>query len=866
MPRTYASESRLIHRRLASGKKPTTRVVTGKDEFNRPIVQQRTDVARNAQNVERAKTLSAKSDVVESYIDPKTGADSRERDNEGNFIEGTGTLFKNRVSGPLAPTLARRDSTEGPSTIVTNDALTRLRNQANGDSTNPNDELQLGSGQSPRAQGTGVIEQRRNARLDANNATQQQRQRNQLALRGIADPVGEKLASVRARIAQEEASGTHSYTVEEKAMMEQQAIAEGQAELQVQQQASDQATQQAQATGVAGDKTTQSKGQQQTQFTPEQSQQQAALQAAISGLPPEMQPFGQAIMQSLQSSQQGQSDLNRGLQAQGQSFQDQRDDLESTIRGIADRADQTFQAIDKNAQSIRDRNEQNLNEQEAAAKARLDWQEQEQTRKLNDQKKKAIDSKIAQLAMTGRANSSGGLKELEEVGREYEKAISDLQIEMGVQRTELAARFTALHTEVWNDYELGYENNRKDLTATLERISLQGLSSRQAIAKAEDNALQAFIQNTIGLRKEAAKTLQDGISQVYGLIADDRNFKRQSQETAWNRLEWAKSTFGTNPPPGLADQLAKDLPGVDVAGLLATPTAAEMKRARSGSGIGAMNYITFASSELDSTGRPPTLVEYIDMKQREFNKGQSGPVLVDEKLKKQWRIEYDAKIVGMKKLDPAQIGREFKDKLTKSGFGSVYAMKKAEETLNGYLASGDYAEARRYVDGMGKMLAGGQVDSYTQAITVRNNLSQMQQILERLRNRVGPVIGQFVSRNPYDSDVAQLNNLIAQTTSPLGRGIFKETGAFTDQDAARFAKALASPTMTYENAVASLRLTQGTVESVLANSINFQRAAGYNVRDIQQQIENAPNLAPDDPEPIPGTEDYIREYLRSQGY
>jgi hypothetical protein len=82
-----------------------------------------------------------------------------------------------------------------------------------------------------------------------------------------------------------------------------------------------------------------------------------------------------------------------------------------------------------------------------------------------------------------------------------------------------------------------------------------------------------------GIIASANKTMQDNINK-------QRDDDMKKEENAWDRLNWAISTYGSDAPLGILESIQKDLPGTDISSILGNPTLAQLKMVKSKSGGG----------------------------------------------------------------------------------------------------------------------------------------------------------------------------------------------------------------------------------------------------------------------------------------
>jgi len=78
---------------------------------------------------------------------------------------------------------------------------------------------------------------------------------------------------------------------------------------------------------------------------------------------------------------------------------------------------------------------------------------------------------------------------------------------------------------------------------------------------------------------------------------NDRGMK--IEESAWSKLDWAISTYGSEVPLGILESIQRDLPSTDISSILGNPTLEQLKMVKSKSGGGSIagSYDTSATSQ-----------------------------------------------------------------------------------------------------------------------------------------------------------------------------------------------------------------------------------------------------------------------------
>lgn len=388
-------------------------------------------------------------------------------------------------------------------------------------------------------QSVGGIEANREARLDKANATDAQRAENESNLQGIMNPgFGETRGmGVAGFVPSAQIHGETKTQYDTRIAAEHSRYNEQLKTDQIKQQnEQNKADRSASSSAAASEATDQS----QQSMTPQEN----GMQAAFTNLPPEFQflgPIFQQMMGTFQQAEQGQQALyGEQMKSVQQTFGTIDQKLAAMGQNQADTATHVQGVLDK----VREQQEKYLTQQETAVNERLEWTRAKEVRRIHKERQQAVDSKIAEMALKNRAGSDGAVAEMEEADEFYSQALADLETEAGIQRTELAAKFSGLYAQVQTDYYTQSVGNIKEFNAAMERISFQDIANTQARATAEQEAMNTLITNTTNLRKEKAVQLLDIGTQIAGYIFQGR--VQQQQESRWQyEQQWQQYAFNT---------------------------------------------------------------------------------------------------------------------------------------------------------------------------------------------------------------------------------------------------------------------------------------------------------------------------------
>lgn len=591
----------------------------------------------------------------------------------------------------------------------------------------------------------------------------------------------------------------------------------------------------------------------------------------FANLPPEaagLAPFFQNILDTITQGQNDQAAATEALLNGGtidvngnpvnvQGINSLYDDMDKKIQGLEDGYVAMQDGIQGMLDKAKEQQDKYISEQEEAAKQRMAWQETQMLRQAANEKQDAVDSRIARLALTGGFGSDGGLREIEETRASYEARMDDIKTEMGVQRTELAAKFTGLYLEASNAHLTASISNIRETSAALERIAGQSMASKQARASAEQGVVTKFVDSQVAARKEYAGTLKEYGQQMVQMIYQEKEFKRQDEAQAWDQFKWLKTTFGTNIPDGALNSIKSKLPGVDVMALAQAQTADEIEKARKGSGGGGSG-LSFNFSQMQSTGEPPSFDSFL--KQKESEALASGATKFDSSpaAMAKYRAEYDARLKGTQQFNPETIAMRLDDRTRNS---AKHIRENAVAKVEALLKQGKFAEASSFVDGIGTPVTGGERGDYIQARNAKRNVARIAALIEDF-GAMGPVAGRMRMINPWDDQTKELKSLITQTVPGLARGIFKEVGVLTDTDIANYTSTMANPLLTLDQARTATKNLLETIDISIESQLAVHDAAGLNIRDIRTLFSEGNN----DPELIQEIQPQVSQYLSTLGY
>jgi hypothetical protein len=322
------------------------------------------------------------------------------------------------------------------------------------------------------------------------------------------------------------------------------------------------------------------------------NEQQAGAAAAFGNLPPEAQflaPFLQDFQSTMQGALSSNQNMTNALLNGGEVNGTQVKGINQTFDGIDKRLEDmesnyvnTSQALQGMLETVKQQNEKHLSEQEKAQEDRLMWTKVKQQRELSRQKTAAHESMVAQIALAGGFGQDAGLAAVRESDAMYESKMSEVEVELGIQRTELAAKFSGLYLQNQNEYVKDSVTNMKDLLSGLERIGLQKNSNEQARGAAEQSLVQNAWKNETDLRMKKSEKNIELVNMVSDLMAEDRTSKAQAQKELWDNAMNYVDRYGTQNPEALGEY--ERALGLPTGALSDQKTLEELRMKKSGSG------------------------------------------------------------------------------------------------------------------------------------------------------------------------------------------------------------------------------------------------------------------------------------------
>ena len=279
-----------------------------------------------------------------------------------------------------------------------------------------------------------------------------------------------------------------------------------------------------------------------------------AMQSALMGLDPEEQallaPLIAQIESNLQKDTQGNEDIMKtmleGGTYKGQTIEGIRPTFDSIKSDLEQqRTDQKafFDIMQETAKEMRDETQKVLSEKQESANNQLEWMRQKEEMRISKEKTKQHESLVAQWALGGGFAQDAALREVRESDASFDSQFANLQTEVGMQRTDIAARFSGMYLENQNAYRASSMQNMKDLKDSLQNISNAGIANKKTKAEAEMSLMEKSWEKEVAARKEYTTSSQKAIEQMIKMANDEKKSKSDASEAAYKSVLDAFTKF-----------------------------------------------------------------------------------------------------------------------------------------------------------------------------------------------------------------------------------------------------------------------------------------------------------------------------------
>jgi hypothetical protein len=559
-------------------------------------------------------------------------------------------------------------------------------NQAQGNAS----QLDTATGKVTAVPQQGVIEQTRNARLDANNATPEQRATNQQNLQGIMDY---RDTSTLEPITNAGVVETPQQFEQRKAAVEQQNAAKAEQDQVKQEQM--QATADRNAANTAAGAKAGKQAEVQTLQGSNSDRVSTMLDGIIAASGDPMGPvYKEMMMQELQDKEDAEANAALSRDASMQRAEEQDNDVQSLIDKYTKIHRENNAAYTKLLDETRDSQQKYLAEQEQRDKSKLAWDADMETQKLTKQKTQQLLSQSIQNALGGGAFSGAANEQLASTEREWDTAISNLAAEFSFKEADVSAFYTQKYVDTNNQFNMDVFNAAKMLDEKVEGYAMQGFNSLQARKNAEAAAQNQYRTDITNAKTNYSTKVSGYVKEIQGMVATEKKEKMDREDRALERIDYLLDNYPREAVAEAIKELGQDVTSFDVQALIDNPTLAEIEKAKKarGSGGGGGGYaMSFLPSGMQDPPKPEVsfddymkgkIAELESTSMQSFSPEKRAQLMFDNAEK--WEKEYNA--VHVDGLTGAAVGQA-KQQLTQQ-FGDA-VVQAAQLVMDGTYSGTD---------------------------------------------------------------------------------------------------------------------------------------------------------------------------------
>jgi len=508
--------------------------------------------------------------------------------------------------------------------------------------------------------------------------------------------------------------------------------------------------------------------------------------------------------------------------------------------------------------TIKKQNQDALDTQQKAGSDQLAWQAAKDSRTLSKSEVQAHQSLVAQIALEGGFGQDAAMVQVATSDANFESKIQDVQSKLGVDQTNLAAKYSALYVKNNNDYLTKSIANANDLQSTLMTVSQNENTAELGQTSANNGFLKDWYaeQNSITTKLASdnttlVKDMQTAINQKATEDKNQANIDRQNVQVAENLyISLATKYPAGGIPQDQLDNLNRAFPTMKFTQTGGDPSLAQINGKRSGAGLGGTSSgpYTFSGAELTKSGSPTTLPNYLA--QQATAAGIKGSNVSAAQIA-QWTDQYNAKLATYNQYDPSTLAKSFDDWSSKL---SAPEAKRDTGIFQQYMNKKDYQGASDYIDSLKPALPAQQEKTIADAAKAVPLLSQAEAIYRQLavEGMTGTFEGKALSSLP-SWNTAQAKLQAIQTSAALALG---QADGLTGRSALGALSALStqipSQSMTPEQALGVMKQTQDTLLSGVHSDLNIG-SANYKTNYLKKNFDDAVAANPfgaDAPAPV----------------
>jgi hypothetical protein len=175
----------------------------------------------------------------------------------------------------------------------------------------------------------------------------------------------------------------------------------------------------------------------------------------------------------------------------------------------------------------------------------------------------------------------------------------------------------------------------------------------------------------------------------------------------------------------------------------------------------------------------------------------------------------------------------------KTGFRVNFPERKTDEELKKQKDSGETKKEK---------LQQFQLQSFENVNRAQETLADLEQQLEKVQNKLGPISGRVLATNPYDADVQILQKYLTALVPTIARGVYGEVGVLTEADVNNYKQLIPNITQDPANAKATLEFLKRDLQRAKKNKLDIWEATNFDIQGLKKFItpesesENLQNL------------------------
>lgn len=184
---------------------------------------------------------------------------------------------------------------------------------------------------------------------------------------------------------------------------------------------------------------------------------------------------------------------------------------------------------------------------------------------------------------------------------------------------------------------------------------------------------------------------------------------------------------------------------------------------------------------------------------------------------------------------------QVKNKRGEVGYKVKYPKKKSDTEL------ANEVKAKKEIEKEGKKekLQQFQLQSFENVNRAQATLRDLEKQLEKVQSKMGPISGQLMKANPYDTDVQLLQNYLTALIPTIARGVYGEVGVLTQADIDNYSKLIPNITQSPELAKSTLEFLSKDIERAKQNKFDIWDSTNFDVEGLRKFVKIQPSQQED---------------------